>query len=87
MEQNPSGGQYGVCYFSGSRQCEEWAMYRGECPDGGVVVMSYKSPEARYCAITGGHFSQDICTLADDKKCDAGEYFAGRCPNNETNGH
>ncbi|HPL93399.1 MAG TPA: DUF333 domain-containing protein, partial [bacterium] len=33
---NNSVGEQGICYFSEVRQCEEWAMYRGECPVGGA---------------------------------------------------
>ncbi|MBI5839201.1 MAG: haloacid dehalogenase-like hydrolase [Chloroflexi bacterium] len=36
--QSEDGSQYGLCLFDDNRQCEEWAMYRGECPVGGVEV-------------------------------------------------
>ena len=49
------GGQIGVCYFEDNRQCEEWALMRGECPVGGVKVTGYVTPAGRYCAITGGN--------------------------------
>ena len=29
-------GTYGVCVFKGGRECEEWALFRGECPKGGL---------------------------------------------------
>jgi predicted metal-dependent phosphoesterase TrpH len=29
------GGEYGICVFEDNRQCEEWALFRGECPAGG----------------------------------------------------
>ena len=32
------GGQYGVCMFEDNKQCEEWAMLRGDCPVGGIKV-------------------------------------------------
>ena len=32
------GGEYGVCVFDDNRQCDAWAMYRGECPVGGVKI-------------------------------------------------
>ena len=35
IEQRPDGGQYGVCVFTDNRQCEEWALFRVECPAGG----------------------------------------------------
>ncbi len=31
----PQGGQYGICVFSNNYQCEEWALFRNECPAGG----------------------------------------------------
>jgi putative hemolysin len=32
------GGQYGVCIGSDGRECEEWALYRGECRLAGEVA-------------------------------------------------
>ena len=52
--QDPNGGTYGVCVFPDGKQCEEWAMFRGECPVGGVDVTGYVTEAARFCAITGG---------------------------------
>ena len=57
MERRPDGGQYGVCVFTDNYQCEEWAMFRGECPAGGLRVTGYITPAARYCAITGGRYT------------------------------
>lgn len=37
MREDVAGGQYGMCVFSDGKQCEEWAMFRGECPVGGIV--------------------------------------------------
>lgn len=31
---NSDAGQYGVCVFSDGQECEEWALYRGECTIG-----------------------------------------------------
>lgn len=33
-----AAGTYGVCVFKGGRECEEWALFRGECPVGGLPV-------------------------------------------------
>jgi putative hemolysin len=30
MREDSQGGQYGVCINNG-KECEEWALYRGEC--------------------------------------------------------
>ncbi len=84
----PSGSEFGVCLFPGNRQCEEWALKRGECPRGGVAVSGYATPASRYCAIVGGRYAatgmngeeQGACTLPSGTKCDAWELWDGRCP-------
>ena len=40
------GGQYGICFFDDNRQCEEWALLRGDCPVGGLKVTGYITPAA-----------------------------------------
>lgn len=57
IETAGDGGQYGVCLFEDNRQCEEWALLRGECPAGGIKVTGYVTPQARYCAIRGGDYA------------------------------
>jgi putative hemolysin len=89
IERRPDGGQFGVCVFTDNYQCEEWAMFRGECPVGGLRVTGYITPAARYCAITGGRYAvvarsgmadeQGACTLPGGKACDAAAYYAGSC--------
>jgi len=89
IERRPDGGQYGVCIFEDNRQCEEWAMFRGECPVGGLRVTGYITAAARYCAITGGRYTViansgtadelGACSLPDGKACAAGAYYAGTC--------
>jgi putative hemolysin len=91
MERRPDGGQYGVCVFVDNYQCEEWALFRGECPVGGLRVTGYITPAARYCAITGGRYlvvarsgaadEQGTCALPGGKVCGADTYFAGACKN------
>ena len=89
IESRPDGGQYGVCIFEDNRQCEEWAMFRGACPVGGLRVTGYITAAARYCAITGGRYTviansgtadeQGACSLPGGKACTAGAYYAGTC--------
>jgi putative hemolysin len=89
IERRPGGGQFGVCVFVDNYQCEEWAMFRGECPTGGLRVTGYITPAARYCAITGGRYSvvarsgapdeQGVCSLPGGKSCAADAYYAGTC--------
>lgn len=84
------GGEYGICTFADGRQCEEWALMRGECPADGVRVTGLVTPEARYCAITGGLYTADRkgnaqreesrCTLPDGRSCNARAYYDGKCP-------
>jgi putative hemolysin len=57
IERRPDGGQYGVCVFTDNYQCEEWALFRGECPKNGLRVTGYVTPAGRYCAITGGRYT------------------------------
>jgi hypothetical protein len=89
LERRPDGGQYGVCVFTDNYQCEEWAMFRGECRVGGLRVTGYITPAARYCAITGGRYAvvakggaadeQGVCSLPGGKSCAADAYYAGIC--------
>jgi len=89
IEQQPDGGQYGVCVFGDNRQCEEWALMRGECPVGGIRVTGYVTPAARYCAMTGGNYAvvarsgaadeQGFCTVSGGRTCDANAYYRGTC--------
>jgi putative hemolysin len=89
IETRGDGGQYGVCLFEDNRQCEEWALYRGDCPVGGLKVTGYVTPAAQYCAITGGTYAiigasntdteQGTCTFKDGSSCDVWAYYNGAC--------
>ena len=83
-------GQIGVCYFEDGRQCEEWALFRGECPVGGRRVTGFITEGARYCAIRGGQYEmtraetgaapeQGRCTLPDGTVCDVAVLWQGSC--------
>jgi len=84
-----SGGEYGICIFEDNRQCEEWALFRGDCPVGGIKITGYITQAAVYCAITGGEYTitgegnteneQGTCTFKNEKTCDVWEYFNGTC--------
>ena len=89
IEKGPTGGEFGVCLFEDNRQCEEWALLRGECPVGGRRITGYATEAGRYCAITGGQYTvtsgndssdeKGTCTLAGGKVCDAEAYRQGSC--------
>ncbi|KAF0103431.1 MAG: hypothetical protein FD144_2022 [Rhodospirillaceae bacterium] len=89
IERRPDGGEFGVCVFTDNYQCEEWALLRGECPRTGLRVTGYATPAARYCAITGGHYSvvsapgatpeRGICLLPNGRSCEADALYTGTC--------
>lgn len=81
MERREDGGQFGVCVFAGNRLCEEWAMFRGACPVGGVAVPGEMVSAARYCLITGGRLdvAGTACALPGGKTCEVESYWAGGC--------
>jgi putative hemolysin len=89
IEKSPAGGEFGVCYFEDNHQCEEWALLRGECPAGGRRITGYATQAGRYCAITGGQYTdvtgndasdeRGTCILPGGKKCEAEAYYRGTC--------
>lgn len=89
IEADGSGGQYGVCLFDDNRQCEEWALLRGDCPVGGLKITGYLTDPARFCAISGGEYSitaksgqpdeEGTCTLPSGAVCAANEFYNRTC--------
>jgi len=89
IESDGSGGQFGVCRFDDGRQCEEWALLRGDCPGGGVRLDGLATPAARYCVLRGASYQalsgaglpaeQGRCSFANGKACAAGAFFHGLC--------
>jgi putative hemolysin len=89
VETAPTGDAFGVCYFEDNRQCEAWALLRGECRTGGIRVTGYATPAARFCAITGGNYAivarsgaadeQGTCALPTGNTCDADAYYRMTC--------
>jgi putative hemolysin len=91
IETMGNGDAYGVCVFEDNRQCEEWALFRGDCPEGGREVTGLGTRGARLCVILGGRYTvtaeatraaaeQGACALPSGAHCEAGELEAGRCP-------
>ncbi len=89
MVSSPAGGEFGVCYFEDNHQCEEWALLRGACPVGGRRITGYATQAGRYCAITGGQYTnvtgndaadeRGNCVLPGGKVCEAEAYYRGAC--------
>lgn len=89
VERRPDGAEFGVCLFEDNRQCEAWALLRGDCPAGGLRITGYATEAARFCAISGGRYTVTSapqaaetgdCTLPGGATCAADAYFAGTCP-------
>lgn len=79
-------GEYGVCLFEDNRQCEEWSLLRGQCPEGGVKITGYENEAEIYCAITGGQIKDldtktPMCKRIDGTFCNAQSNLDGDCPN------
>ena len=47
------GSEYGLCSFPDKSQCEEWALYRGECRRGDSTGQTTYSDPFAYCAAVG----------------------------------
>jgi putative hemolysin len=82
---NNKNGQYGVCLFEDNRQCEEWALLRGDCPEGGLKITGYDNDAEIYCAITGGQVEgvgteTPMCKRIDGTLCNAQANLDGDCP-------
>jgi putative hemolysin len=92
IQKGGGGGEYGICIFEDNRQCEEWALFRGECPIGGKKITGYVTPAAQFCVITGGSYDitaqtntekeQGTCTFNNGKSCDVWDYYNGKCSSN-----
>jgi putative hemolysin len=79
---NGPNGQYGLCQFADNQACEEWALYRGECPVGGVKTTGFDNIEQKYCAWVGGQTlatPNANCTLPNGKVCSNTALYNGTC--------
>ncbi len=74
-------GQYGICLFDDNRQCEEWALFHGYCPKGGLKITGYDSEEQIYCAIIGGQveMEKNLCAFNNGAECNIDELYIGVC--------
>ncbi len=76
------GGQYGVCDFGSGYSCEEWALYRGDCPKTGVKTTGFDTKAQIYCAQVGGKtlaVANATCTFPNGKSCPVNDLFNGKC--------
>lgn len=85
IQTNGSGGEYGLCNFGSGMACEEWAMYRGECPIGGVRTTGFDNIQQKYCAWSGGEtlaIQNATCTFKNGNTCSVDAFYNGTCSYN-----
>lgn len=76
------GEEYDICSFGNDKSCEEWALYRRNCPPEGVKTLGFGSPEEIYCALIGGKTTAEPdadCTLPGGKVCSNSDLYNGKC--------
>jgi putative hemolysin len=76
------GGAYNVCNFPDNQSCEEWALYKRQCPLGGVKTIGYNTPEEIYCAQAGGKTKaapNSNCSLPNGHTCSNSDFYNGKC--------
>ena len=82
IKKRGDGGEYGLCQFEDNQACEEWALYRGECPVGGVKTTGFDNIQQNYCAWTGGQtyaVPNAKCTLPNGHVCSDNDLYNGTC--------
>lgn len=82
IQKRADGGEYGLCMFEDAYACEEWALFRGDCPVGGVRTTGYDTVAQKYCAWSGGQtFAEPnaSCTFSDGSTCTDEALFNGAC--------
>lgn len=76
------GGEYNLCDFGDNMACEEWALFNGKCPKGGIKTTGYNNVEQKYCAWLGGKTIAQpnaTCTLPKGTKCSVDALYNGTC--------
>jgi putative hemolysin len=82
IQKNGVGAEYGLCDFGDNMQCEEWALYRGDCPIGGRKTTGFDAIEQKYCAWLGGStyaVPNATCTFKDGSVCTDKALYDGTC--------
>ena len=82
IKKRGDGGEYGVCTFEDNLQCEEWALFNKECPNGGIKVTGFDTEAQIYCAISGGQtfaVPDAKCTFPSGKVCSVETFYKGSC--------
>jgi putative hemolysin/predicted secreted protein len=93
IKKDASGGEYGMCTFANGTSCEEWALFRGEGCNAGVVAAATTAPSANManpasvaCVNASGtlEIKKDatggeygMCTFANGTSCEEWALFRG----------
>ena len=79
----PAGGQIGYCIFSDGHECEEWALFRGECSATSTEALDESGAQAKVRS-EGGYQIEKAMTQRCQKDTDCktpGNYLMmNRCP-------
>ncbi|MFH1608701.1 MAG: DUF333 domain-containing protein [Patescibacteria group bacterium] len=82
IKKRGDGGEYGLCYFEDNRACEEWALFHGDCPVGGLKTTGLDTIDQEYCVWLGGELSNSnsVCIFKNSLECSIEEFYNGECP-------
>jgi putative hemolysin len=83
IQEREDGSQYGLCYFEDNKACEEWALFRGDCPIGGRKTTGLDTIDQKYCVWVGGETSavpQSVCVFKDGSRCLTSDFYKSGCP-------
>lgn len=83
MQEKPNnGGQYALCYFEDNQACEEWAMFREDCPVGGVKTIGFDNDAQKFCVWSGGKTIAEenaLCFFDNGFTCPVDDFYLGTC--------
>lgn len=82
IQKDGTGNEYGLCDFGDNMQCEEWALYRGDCPVGGRKTTGFDTIQQKYCAWLGGQtfaVPNATCKFNDGSSCSDIALYNGTC--------
>ncbi len=82
IKKRGDGGEYGLCDFGDNMQCEEWALFRGDCPVGGRKTTGFDTIDQKYCAWLGGStyaVENATCQLPNGHNCLDTDLYNGTC--------
>ncbi len=88
LRDDGKGGQLGMCVFADGSQCEEWALFRGQCQPPGGPVPGIVNPATIFCEQNNGKLQAGadrqgnpvaVCTFADGSQCEEWAYLRGEC--------